>query len=137
MFRRLVAVLAALLPAALLATGGIATAAPASPPGIPGSTLVLSISRGQHALPVTDRTILSCRPSGGTHPRPSLACLQLASVHGDITSLNLHPARPCVLLYAPVTVTATGTWNGDPVLYRETFDNSCLLAASKGALFRF
>lgn len=135
MLRTRIAALAATIPALLFGTSGIATAETSL--AIPESSLVLSISSAQQATPTAERVTLNCRPAGGSHPRASLACGQLRSVHGDFASLNLHPDRPCILLYAPVTVTAAGTWNGEPVLYRETFGNTCVLTARTGAVFQF
>ncbi|MGI5379021.1 SSI family serine proteinase inhibitor [Streptomyces sp. CA-251387] len=80
--------------------------------------------------------LLSCDPPQG-HGRAVEACEQLEKVGGDISRLaRLQPDNTfCPMIYAPVTAYARGTWGGRSVEYRETFSNSCALAARTGSVF--
>ena len=80
--------------------------------------------------------LLSCDPPQG-HGRAAEACAQLEKVGGDIGRLaRLQPDNSfCPMIYAPVTAHARGTWGGRTVEYRETFSNSCALAARTGSVF--
>lgn len=80
--------------------------------------------------------LLSCDPPQG-HGRAVEACAELEKVDGDISRLQGLQSKNtfCPMIYAPVTAHARGTWGGRSVEYRETFSNSCALAARTGALF--
>lgn len=121
-----------------------APAAIAEPPDSPPSAiswspsaLLLSVSSGEGVRPAARRVLLRCHPTGGDHPKASAACTRLASRDGDLAALNADPGRACVLLYAPVTVTASGSWHGRLVRYQETFGNTCALRAKTGTVFQF
>ena len=79
---------------------------------------------------------LTCQPPSG-HPHAQQACSQLNRADGFIENI---PAASgvCPLIYAPVTVRATGTWQGEPRTYEETFSNSCVANLETGGyLFNF
>ncbi|MDC0771641.1 SSI family serine proteinase inhibitor [Streptomyces sp. HD] len=80
--------------------------------------------------------LLTCDPPQG-HDRAVEACAQLAKVDGDISRLQQLQSDNtfCTMIYAPVTAHARGTWGGRSVEYRETFSNSCALAARTGSVF--
>jgi Subtilisin inhibitor-like len=79
---------------------------------------------------------LTCQPPSG-HPYAQQACSQLNRADGFIE--NIPPADGvCLLIYDPVTVRATGTWQGEPRVYEETFSNSCVANLETGGyLFNF
>ncbi|MEV4642248.1 SSI family serine proteinase inhibitor [Actinoplanes sp. NPDC049548] len=82
-------------------------------------------------------TLLTCGPAAGTHPRSADACATVATVDGDLAALDVQPDGFCTREYQPVTATATGFWQGRPVLYGETFPNRCEMLRETGALFDF
>lgn len=43
----------------------------------------------------------------------------------------------CTKQYAPVTVSASGTYRGRPVGWHKTYDNACTMTYSTGDVFRF
>jgi hypothetical protein len=58
-------------------------------------------------------------------------------VAGEVTRL---PGRqgPCSSEYAPVQVSAHGTWNGEPRHFTRTYPNLCAaIRDTGGVLFRF
>ncbi|SFP73802.1 Subtilisin inhibitor-like [Amycolatopsis arida] len=134
-FLRSVLAAALLLPAVAATGAAPAAAEPAEPQ--PRGVLVMTASHGEKPSPHANRVLLTCDPTGGTHPYAETACTRLAAVDGDIAAVSVGPDRPCYLIYAPITVTAKGFWDGQPVRYRETFPNDCVLEVEKGALFRF
>ncbi|WP_042366081.1 SSI family serine proteinase inhibitor [Streptacidiphilus neutrinimicus] len=127
--------------ALLTATGLIAPAAPlalADPtPGTTGpSVLVLTVTPGTPDAPgVGHSAVLQCGDKpGGTHPTPAAACAALRADGLDFTS------RPtvqimCPDIVRPVTVAATGVWDGTPVDYQHTYTNECLMQRATGVLF--
>lgn len=125
---------ATLLPLVVATTP--ATAAPAANPRA-ASWLVLTSNPGEAPTRDARSTTLTCTPTGGAHPEPTAACRELRKVAGDIRRINVSPEQACYLIYAPITVTARGTWNGRPIAYQETFPNDCVLYAEKGPLFHF
>jgi hypothetical protein len=42
-----------------------------------------------------------------------------------------------MMIYDPVTVTATGRWKAKPVRFTHTYGNPCVLHAATGAVFAF
>ncbi|MEU7907559.1 SSI family serine proteinase inhibitor [Actinoplanes sp. NPDC049118] len=121
--------------AALLATGAPAAAAPAAVPP-PGSNLVLAVfPAGQSTGPLRLAT-LECDPDGGSHAAAGSACDDLHAVDGDLTALA-DDGGICTREYRPVTAIAAGTWQGDPVAYRQTFPNHCVLINATGKVFDF
>lgn len=98
---------------------------------------MLSVNPGEDVSADARRVLLQCHPAGGDHPQPVRACMRLAARGGHVSELNAHPDRPCTLLHAPVTVSASGTWRGRLVRYQETFGNDCVLHAKTGVVFEF
>ncbi|WP_189227348.1 SSI family serine proteinase inhibitor [Saccharothrix coeruleofusca] len=98
---------------------------------VPQSSFVLSVQ--------TDsiRTArLHCEPTGGDHANAAEACGALSEVDGRIEDLATETAV-CTFQYAPVRVTATGTWRGRERTFTSEYANSCLLRASTGPVFAF
>ncbi|MCB5179789.1 subtilase-type protease inhibitor [Streptomyces antimicrobicus] len=125
--------------AALLCLAGAATAtgvAEARPTSLYApSALVLTVAQGDNAAAstVVRAVTLSCAPSAqGTHPDPAAACASLKSTGGTFDRLLAapDPNRACPMLYAPVTVTMDGVWQGSRVSWKHTFANSCTMAAT-------
>lgn len=95
--------------------------------------LVLAVGRGTDTatLAVERSVTLSCAPRpSGTHPDAAAACAELKAVDGRFGDL----ARPatnamCTKQWAPVTVSATGVWEGRRVDWSATFANGCTLHA--------
>lgn len=104
--------------------------APAQPPA---STLQLT------SHDTADRigsVVLTCDPTGGTHPKRDKACAVLSSVGGDFSRITAkHQA--CTLIYAPVDVTVVGTWQGKPVSYRTSYPNRCAADRDSDDVFAF
>ncbi|GAT70098.1 proteinase inhibitor I16 subtilisin-type inhibitor [Planomonospora sphaerica] len=120
--------------AALLGAAPASAGAPAAD-GPTGSYL-LEVAREDGSAPARKAT-LTCGPDGGTHPRAAAACDQLRRAGGRVEDV---PERPgaCTLEYAPVRVTATGTWQGRRYRYAETHPNRCAaIRATGGVLFAF
>ncbi|SFW74234.1 SSI family serine proteinase inhibitor [Amycolatopsis australiensis] len=104
--------------------------APAQPPA---STLQLtSHDTANHIGAV----VLTCDPPGGTHPHRDKACAVLDGVDGDFSRINARH-QACTLIYAPVDVTAAGTWRGKPVSYRTTYPNHCAADRDSDGVFGF
>ncbi|MGH3750863.1 MAG: SSI family serine proteinase inhibitor [Micromonosporaceae bacterium] len=96
--------------------------------------LSLSIQSGEG---LRRQASLTCAPIGGTHPSPREACAQLASVSGEVGRLPSQDGA-CTMEIAPVTVTATGQWNGQSRTYHRVFTNLCeAVHATGGVLFNF
>ena len=73
----------------------------------------------------------------GTVTDPIAACRELADVDGDPSALDVHPTWLTSALYAPVSVTATGFWNGSAVDWSDTYGNGSVLAKFTGDVFGF
>ncbi|MGW7237599.1 SSI family serine proteinase inhibitor [Streptomyces sp. NPDC054804] len=119
----------ALLAAAALLAAGPAQAAPGATLG--GDYLYLTVTKGDGR---SSATLLLCDPPEG-HSRAADACAELDTVGGDIARLTPVRNAMCPMVYAPVTAQARGQWNGRPIEYRETFSNSCGMAARTGPVF--
>ena len=100
------------------------------------SRLVLTISAGEKARPAGRQVVLVCSPAGGTHKQAKAACADLKAAKGNPAAIK-NDGSMCMMIYDPVTVTATGNWKNKPVRYTHTYGNSCVLKASTGALFAF
>lgn len=87
--------------------------------------------------PVDRAVDLRCAPvPGGDHPAAAASCASLRVTDGSIS------AQPtlqtfCADTYQPVTVTAQGIWQGQPISYLHTFPNRCMLHRATGELFDF
>ncbi|MFJ8106373.1 SSI family serine proteinase inhibitor [Streptomyces sp. NPDC096132] len=120
--------------AALLLAAGAAPARAASQDPVTGDWLQLSVTRDTSPTRDTHGTLLLCAPPEG-HRRAAEACDQLATANGDLRAFPAAKDTICTLVYAPVTVRASGRWNGRPVEYAETFGNACEMKARTGAVF--
>ncbi|MEU9015947.1 subtilase-type protease inhibitor [Streptomyces sp. NPDC048479] len=105
------------------------------------SAMVLTVGQGESAATATvERAVtLTCTPTaGGTHPDAEAACGDLERAHGQpALTLNDDSGRVCPKIYAPVTVTADGVWEGSRVSYERTFGNSCVARSRATHLFDF
>lgn len=127
----------ALATAAAGAVGFVGTAAaPSYAAKAPGSRLVLTIAAGEKAKPAQHRATLTCSPAGGTHKQPKAACAALNAAKGDPAAIT-NDGSMCMMIYDPVTVTATGRWKSKPVKFTHTYGNPCELHAATGAVFTF
>ncbi|MFD6552624.1 SSI family serine proteinase inhibitor [Streptomyces sp. NPDC058398] len=143
-----------LVPLALLLAGA-APAAHATPGhGLPGNWLRLAVTHGDArtgairtgAIRAGDvlggdardgdarGVLLLCDPPRG-HAHAALACRQLAAAGGDIGRIPRRAGAMCPMLYAPVTASAYGVWDGRRVDYTHAFSNSCVMGAGTGAVF--
>ncbi|WP_199198963.1 SSI family serine proteinase inhibitor [Amycolatopsis sp. CA-128772] len=104
--------------------------APAQPPA---STLQLTTHDTANRV---GSTLLTCEPTGGTHPHRDKACAVLTGVDGDFSRINARH-QACTLIYAPVDVTAIGTWHGKPVTYKTTYANRCEADRDSDGVFAF
>ncbi|MDT0611577.1 SSI family serine proteinase inhibitor [Streptomyces lancefieldiae] len=95
--------------------------------------LLVTVTRDGAPSGTTRSALLSCDPPRG-HARAARACAELETAGGRIADI---PPRDtyCPMLHAPVTAHARGKWRGRPVEYRQTFPNTCLMAARTGAVF--
>ncbi|MGN9796367.1 subtilase-type protease inhibitor [Streptomyces sp. OZ13] len=105
------------------------------------SAVVLTVGQGESAAAATvERAVtLTCKPTaGGTHPDARAACADLERAHGQpALTLIDGSGRVCPKIYAPVTVTADGVWEGRRVSYEQTFANSCVAQSRASHLFDF
>jgi hypothetical protein len=100
-----------------------------------GSRMVLHASAGTSP----QRTVtLQCDPPGGSHPKAAEACADVAKAGGDLAQMpaNKNP-RACFMIYAPVTVSAQGDWQGQAVRFTEKFPNTCVMRDKTGSVFDF
>lgn len=119
----------ALLPfaACLMSLGCLAPAQP------PASVMQLTSHDTANRI---GSVVLTCDPTGGTHPKRDEACAVLSGVDGDFSKI---PARHqmCTLIYAPVDVTVEGTWRGRPVSFHTTYANHCEADRDSDDVFAF
>ncbi|MGW6564497.1 SSI family serine proteinase inhibitor [Streptomyces sp. NPDC054975] len=80
---------------------------------------------------------LGCRPTGGNHPEAEAACEELHLAAGDFDRLGGTREAACPMIHDPVTATAEGTFNKQPVMWKKTFGNTCELNATTGKVFAF
>jgi hypothetical protein len=117
----------------VLAPSAAAQAAPTARYSAASNTrLTLSISSTDSRR----TTWLTCDPARGNHPAANRACTALAAAGGDPAAIGDREGV-CPMMYAPVTVRATGRWRGKAVRYRETFGNACVMDLGTDALFQF
>ncbi|MFE4723948.1 SSI family serine proteinase inhibitor [Streptomyces sp. NPDC056728] len=126
-----------LVAAALTALAAAVTAAgPAratDPPAAQGVFLTVSGDQGSWMR----GELLRCEPEAwGHHPHASEACGALDRAHGNLDALVTDPEL-CTQVYAPVTVSARGTYRGKQITWQKTFANACTMEASTGSVFRF
>ncbi|GAB3442391.1 hypothetical protein GCM10027570_09550 [Streptomonospora sediminis] len=103
---------------------------------VPDAVMKLSVTGPDRKAAET--TTLNCAPAGGSHPNAQDACEALQRAGGDFAALGKrNEQRVCTLRYAPVTVSATGTWHGAPVDYSEKFSNACVASVETERIFDF
>ncbi|MGX1675125.1 SSI family serine proteinase inhibitor [Streptomyces sp. NPDC055400] len=116
-----------------LAAAGPARATATDPPAPQGLFLTVSGDQGSWMR----GELLRCEPgASGHHPHAAEACVALDGAQGDLDALNPDPEM-CTQVYAPVTVTANGTYRGKKITWQKTFANACTMNASTGSVFRF
>lgn len=96
-----------------------------------------SLSIIRKGVGVVGTASLTCSPSGGTHPDPDTACQQLMEANGYVENIPEDPGI-CTREFAPVTLKASGVWNGESREYCADFSNRCVgVRATGGVLFNF
>jgi hypothetical protein len=126
---------AALTGAALLASATTASANHAEL--VPPSGFTLTVTHDGFASEAPKVALLSCNPTGGTHPKAADACRDLTLAQGDFAKLNPAGRRAaCTMEYDPFHVKAVGTWRGKPVTHEATYANPCVLAAATASVYR-
>jgi hypothetical protein len=119
--------------AAALTAAGPANAAATDPPAPQGVFLTVAGDQGSWMR----GELLRCEPQAwGHHPHASEACGALDRAQGNLDALVADPEM-CTQVYAPVTVSASGTYRGKPITWQKTFANACTMEASTGYVFRF
>lgn len=141
LFGRTLIATAAIAGATLASAGASAEPLPSasSDPAVqrPVSVMRLTVDRDNGSDP-SRAAVLTCGPAGGTHPRAASACATLNKVDGKFGELRTGRADAmCPLIYRPVTVTASGTWEGTPVTHEKTYPNACVLTTYTGTVFDF
>jgi hypothetical protein len=127
---------AALALIAPVPAGGAASASPAPSGAAPLGSLRLTLTFPGVDTSGTRGVTLTCRPTGGSHPRADQACARLIRSGGAIDRRPA-PGTVCTLIYAPVIAEARGTWRGRTVRFRREYDNGCVLGSRTGAIFKF
>lgn len=101
------------------------------------SAIHLSVSEARTVGTHRD-ALLTCEPSGGTHPTSDTACKNVNKANGNFEALPTDNANAvCPLIYKPVTATAEGRWKNAPVEFTKTYPNACVLKAETGVVFQF
>jgi hypothetical protein len=132
--RTVQAVRVGLLAVAVLLTVGAAPVQAAPQESLSGNWLYLTVTPGEVHSSDTPGTLLLCDPPLG-HPHAAQACEELRAAGGDISRIPPRVDALCPLIYAPVTASAQGVWEGRRVAYTHTFANSCVMVAETGAVF--
>lgn len=128
------AVRGGLLAAMVLLAAGAAPVQAAPHEPVPDNWLYLTVTGDDARSSDTPDTLLLCNPPQG-HAHAAKACEDLGAADGDITRIPARTDAICPMIYAPVTASASGEWNGRPSEYTHTFSNSCVMAAETGAVF--
>ncbi|MGW7605821.1 SSI family serine proteinase inhibitor [Streptomyces sp. NPDC054766] len=123
-----------LLPLALLLAGAAPAAHAAPRHALPGDWLRLAVTRGDARSNDIRGVLLLCDPPQG-HAHAARACRQLRAAGGDPGRIPRRSGVMCPMLYAPVTASAYGVWDGRRVDYTHAFSNSCVMGAETGAVF--
>lgn len=125
--------------AALLLAAGLAPAATAAAPSPSEDTRIqLTAARTEGGTEVTGFVWLDC-PAGDrpAHPHREEACAALDAAGGDFDRLPGEPNGSCTAEYAPVTLTARGTYRGRTVDWTRTYGNNCEATVKTGPVFHF
>ncbi|MEU6663436.1 SSI family serine proteinase inhibitor [Streptomyces sp. NPDC046821] len=118
-----------------LAAAGPAHAVDTDPPASAPGALVLTVSGDQGEWQRGET--LHCDPAPyGHHPHAAEACGALDTAQGNLDAL-VPSQQMCTQVYAPVTVSATGTYRGRVIDWHKTYANACTMNASTGDVFRF
>ncbi|MFD4522864.1 SSI family serine proteinase inhibitor [Streptomyces sp. NPDC058470] len=99
-----------------------------------GNWLYLTVTTGDARSSDTRGTLLLCDPPQG-HAHAAQACAELRTAGGDITRIPVRADVLCPMLYAPVTASARGEWNGRRTEYTRTFSNTCMMGVETGSVF--
>lgn len=125
---------------ALAAAAFVFLPAAAGYAGTPLSAAKPAPQSGSFELTVTDamaetlsQVTLTCPPDGGSHPRAAEACDQLNAHSGDISGIVAQNGM-CTMEYEPVTVRATGSWQGHEESYSARFSNRCVAVKETGGV---
>jgi hypothetical protein len=82
--------------------------------------------------------VLTCEPSGGSHPEAEAACADLqTSLAAIVGRAPMAPGVVCTMEYDPRTVSAAGHWHRRLIRHTATYGNPCVLRASTGVVFEF
>lgn len=103
------------------------------PAAEPASSLTLTTTANDGAVQTIQ---LQCDPSGGTHPNPEKACAAIEHANGKLGNLAV-AQRACPMIYAPVEVSAEGSWKGTPVDFDAAYGNDCIAEAETADVFVF
>jgi hypothetical protein len=123
--------------ALMVLAGGLVGATPAAAAEEKGGTLGIMITPLPGGMPSTPRfALLTCEPTGGTHPRAAQACDEIAKVGGDIAAIPPVSGMGCLPVWEPVTITARGTWQGVAVDFTAEQGSVSCAQISHGAVFR-
>ncbi|NKZ04470.1 SSI family serine proteinase inhibitor [Actinomadura latina] len=76
---------------------------------------------------------LYCDPDGGTLDAASGACDQFRAANGEVGRIPAETG-PCTMQYAPVRVSARGSWHGSPRHFEQIFPNRCVAARDTGGI---
>ncbi|MFH9727838.1 SSI family serine proteinase inhibitor [Streptomyces sp. NPDC017254] len=123
----------------LLASGLAGTAAASPAPARTGDArILLTAARTQGGTEKVDAVWLGCAGQAGVgHPYREDACEALAAADGDFDALRGEPQGFCTAEYAPVTLTARGTYEDRTVDWSRTYPNNCEAVRDTGAVFWF
>ncbi|WP_093173799.1 SSI family serine proteinase inhibitor [Sinosporangium album] len=108
-----------------------------APPRRITRALLLTFAKGAEPFPADRHTMLVCRSTTGDRPTSAAACRALDEAGGDPAKVEPAKGMLCPAIYDPVTVTATGTWDGKLIRYQHTFGNACDLNIMAGSVFAF
>ncbi|MFB7031027.1 MULTISPECIES: SSI family serine proteinase inhibitor [unclassified Streptomyces] len=126
--------------AALALATGLASAATAAPPA-PTTQLQLTAERTEDGHGVIGFVWLDCpapaSPERLPHPHREEACAALDAADGDLDALTGEPSGRCTAEYAPVTLSAQGTYRGHTVDWTRTYPNNCEAHVRTSPLFHF
>ncbi|MFB6837835.1 SSI family serine proteinase inhibitor [Streptomyces sp. NPDC056361] len=126
------------LAAAFLAAGVAPAATAVTSPAAEDTHLQLTAARTQGEARGVDYVWLDCPVGNRTaHPYRAEACAALDEAGGDFDRLRGEPDGNCTADYAPVTLTARGTYRGRTVDWTRTYGNNCEATIKTGPVFYF
>ncbi|HEX3826991.1 MAG TPA: SSI family serine proteinase inhibitor [Sporichthyaceae bacterium] len=98
-----------------------------------GTSLLLTVAPQQG----TGHSVTLTCPAGGTHPNAAGACSALNSAGGDIDKVSPKAGQMCPNFVRPVTASATGTYQKQPLSWSKTFNNACEMQRATNPIFTF